>query len=87
MSNAVETHTADGAGALDLDDEVMRFATNAVARLATLERNIPWLHRKTGIAESTLRYQLLVNPLAMSHINARRIAKALGASVDEVVAQ
>lgn len=67
------------------EEEVERFAGAALDKIADDERSLAWLSRQTGIAESTLAYQLK-KPSAMSLRTALGIARALGIQVERVAA-
>lgn len=62
-------------------NDVEAFAQAALDKLASDERSVAWLARQTGIAESTLAYQLK-NPRAVSLRVALAIAPILGLSID-----
>jgi len=53
------------------------FATAVLGALEADERTPRWLSRKTGIAYTTLRSQLIEEPTRLSYVNAVRIADAI----------
>ena len=53
------------------------FATAVLGALEADERTPEWLSRKTGIASSTLRSQLIEKPARLTYINAVRIANVV----------
>lgn len=60
-------------------------AGQVIALLASSERSVRWLARKTGINHSTLRNQLHRNPRALTIANAILIADALDVKIDDLM--
>lgn len=64
--------------------DTRHFAEGVLRVIEARERKLPWLAEKTGISESTLRYQLKTNPTAIRMHGASAIANVLGMTYAEL---
>ena len=61
----------------DFEAKAQAFAEAVNSFLKEDERTLEWLARKSGIASSTLRAQLLEKPSRLTYINSLRISRVV----------